>query len=73
MILFFFSLFFHILFLSFIRAINKTALPFVRLTLSGLTFASLVLGGKTREDLLFPNTFKHNPNESDYQPTVEHA
>jgi hypothetical protein len=28
------------------------ALPFVRLILSDLTFASLVLGGKTREDYL---------------------
>ncbi len=49
------------------------ALPFVRLTLSDLTFASPMPKGKTREDLLFPNTFKHNPNESDYQPAVEHA
>ena len=38
-------------FLSFAQSI-KTALPFIRLTLSGLTFASPVLKEKTREDLL---------------------
>ena len=45
------SIFISSFFLSFAQSI-KTALPFIRLTLSDLTFASLVLVGKTREDLL---------------------
>ena len=57
----------------FIRAITRTALPFVRLTLSDLTFASLVLGGKTREDLLALVLRPYQPHESEQESTVEQA
>jgi hypothetical protein len=59
-------------FLSFLHS-RIAALPFVRLTLSDLTFASPMPKGKTREDLLFPNALKHDPHEADQETAVEHA
>ena len=48
-----------------------TALPFVRLTLSDLTFASLVLGGKTREDLLAPILRPYHPYKREQESAVK--
>ena len=49
----------------------KAALPFVRLTLSDLTFASLVLGGKTREDLLAFILRPYHPYEREKQAAMQ--